>query len=137
MNRLHMLFIAVAMAMTSATAVAQDVQKIYIPFAFTANHQLVPAGFYKVDLMSDRFLALVNEKTGKTEKVLMVRPEIASVPSARSGFVFYVSGKRYYLKEVKIAGSSMRSELAIQPTIERKIAKNEKPATVEIAMNSK
>jgi len=137
MNRFHMLLIAVVMLLTATTAVAQKGGKIYIPFAFTANHQLLPAGAYQVDLLSDRFLALVNEKTGKTERVLMVRPEIASTPSERSGFVFYYSEGRFYLKEVKIAGSSMRSEMAIQPTIERKIAQNENSSTVEIAMNAK
>jgi hypothetical protein len=55
--------------------------------------------------------------------------------NARNGFVFYFSGKRYYLKEVKIAGSSMRSELVTQPRPELALAKGAAPetSTIEIA----
>ena len=83
----------------------------------------MPAGFYKVDLLSDRYLALIDSKTGTTRTVLLVRPEQGPNISARSGFVFHGSGERYFLKEVKIAGSSMRSELAVQPKSEPVMAK--------------
>ena len=120
----------------STNATAQATGTIYTPFAFTANHQLVPSGSYKVDLLSDRYLALIDCKTGTTRTVLMVRPEQGQKVSARSGFVFHVSGQRYYLKEVKIAGSSMRSELAVQPRPELVLAKSAAPdnSTIEIAM---
>ena len=115
---------------------AQATGTIYIPFAFTANHQLVPAGSYKVDLLSDRYLALIDSKTGTTRTVLLVRPEEGPNISARSGFVFHGSGERYFLKEVKIAGSSMRSELAVQPKPEPVMAKGGalESSTIEIAI---
>ena len=131
----HILLIALAVTIASTIASAQATGTIYIPFAFTANHQNVPAGFYKVDLLSDRYLALIDSKTGKTQRVLMVSPEQGPKVSTRSGFVFHVSGQRYYLKEVKIAGSSMRSELAVQPKFEPVMAKGAAPvtSTIEIA----
>jgi hypothetical protein len=132
----HALLIGLTVGMVSVSASAQATGSIYIPFAFTANHQNVPAGFYKVDLLSDRYLALIDSKTGATQTVLLVRPEQGSKISERSGFVFHLSGSRYYLKEVKIAGSSMRSELAIQPKFEPAMAKGEASdrSTLEIAM---
>ena len=115
---------------------AQATGTIYIPFAFTANHQLVPAGSYKVDLLSDRYLALIDSKTGTTRTVLLVRPEQGPNISTRSGFVFHGSGERYFLKEVKIAGSSMRSELAVQQKSEPVMAKGGalESSTIEIAI---
>ncbi len=132
----HLLLIALAVSLVSTPASAQATGTIYIPFAFTANHQVVPAGFYKVDLLSDRYLALVDGKTGTTRTVLLVRPEEGPSISTRSGFVFQGSGKRYFLKEVKVAGSSMRSELAVQPKSERVMAKGgaSESSTIEIAI---
>jgi hypothetical protein len=131
------LLIALAVSFASTTASAQPAGTIYVPFAFTANHQHVPPGFYKVDLLADRYLALIDSKTGTTRTVLLVRPEQGQNVSARSGLVFHFSGVRYYLKEVKIAGSSMRSELAVQPKPERTMANGAAPeaSTIEIAMN--
>ena len=126
----------VSLICPATNVAAQATGTIYIPFAFTANHQLVPAGSYKVDLLSDRYLALIDSKTGTTRTVLLVRPEQGPNISARSGFVFHGSGDRYFLKEVKIAGSSMRSELAVQPKPEPVVAKGAalESSTVEIAM---
>jgi len=127
---------ALSLICPATNASAQATGTIYIPFAFTANHQLVPAGFYKVDLLSDRYLALIDSKTGTARTVLLVRPEQGPNISARTGFVFHSSGARYVLKEVKIAGSSMRSELAVQPKPERVVAKGGalESSTIEIAI---
>ena len=131
----HLFLIALALGMASTAAPAQATGTVYIPFAFTANHQIVPSGFYKIDLLSDRFLALVDSKTGTTQTILMVRPAQGTNISKRNGLVFYFSGQRYYLKEVKVAGSSMRSELAVQPVHERTLAQGAAPesSTIEIA----
>lgn len=128
---------AVSLIFPATCASAQATGTIYIPFAFTANHQLVPSGFYKVDLLSDRYLALIDSKTGTTRTVLLVRPEQGPNICARTGFVFHGAGERYFLKEVKIAGSSMRSELAVQPKPEPAMAKGGaavESSTVEIAV---
>ena len=132
---LLLIALTVSTIFPATNASAQATGTIYIPFAFTANHQLVPSGFYKVDLLSDRYLALIDDKTGTTRTILMVRPEQGPSISARTGFVFHGSGQRYFLKEVKIAGSSMRSELAVQPRPERTLAKGaaSESSTIEIA----
>jgi hypothetical protein len=66
---------ALSLICPATKASAQATGMISIPFEFMANHQLVPAGSYKVDLLSDRFLALIDGKTGTTRTVLLVRPE--------------------------------------------------------------
>ena len=134
-SSLLLIALAVSTIFPATNASAQATGPIYIPFAFTANHQLVPSGFYKVDLLSDRYLALIDSKTGTTRTILMVRPEQGTNVSARTGFVFHGSGARYFLKEVKIAGSSMRSELAVQPKPEPVMAKGGalESSTIEIA----
>jgi hypothetical protein len=127
---------ALSLICPATKASAQATGTISIPFEFMANHQLVPAGSYKVDLLSDRFLALIDGKTGTTRTVLLVRPEEGPNVSARTGFVLHSVGGRYSLKEVKIAGSSMRSELAVQPKPEPVMAKGGalKNSTIEIAI---
>jgi hypothetical protein len=131
----HLILIAFAISLASTIASAQATGTIYIPFAFTANHQRVPSGFYKVDLLSDRYMALIDSKTGTTRTVLLVRPEQGTKISRRTGFVFYFSGQRYYLKEMKVAGSSVHSELAVQPKVEPTIANGaaQESSTIEIA----
>jgi hypothetical protein len=65
--------VAVVLLCSTSNVSAQATGTIYTPFAFTANHQLVPSGFYNVDLLSDCYLALIDSKTGKTQTVLLVR----------------------------------------------------------------
>lgn len=134
----NMLLIAVVLALlsTATRAAAQTSAPVRIPFAFTANHQLVPAGYYKVELLSDRFLALIDAKTGRTQSIVMVRPETGPAIETHGRLVFMTTGDRYYLREVKMAGTSVHSELIMQYRFEKDIAKNQLPAasTVEVAM---
>jgi hypothetical protein len=137
LSRCLLIAIAVGLLSTATHAAAQTSAPVRIPFAFSANHQLVPAGYYKVELLSERFLAFIDAKTGRTQSIVMVRPESGPAIETRSRLVFMSSGgNRYYLREVKLAGTSVHSELIMQYRFERDIAKNQLPAasTVEIAM---
>lgn len=121
---------------TATYATAQTSAPVQIPFAFTANHQLVPMGYYKIQQLSDRFLAFIDANTGRTQSIVMVRPESGSAIETRGRLVFQSSGNRYYLRQVKMAGTSVRSELIMQYSFEQDTAKNQTPvlSTVEIAM---
>ncbi|MDR3752043.1 MAG: hypothetical protein P4K94_11210 [Terracidiphilus sp.] len=121
---------------TATQAAAQTSAHVRVPFAFTANHQLVPAGYYKVELLSDRFVAFIDVKTGMTQSILMVRPESEPAIETRSRLVFMTTGNRYYLREVKVAGTSVHSELTMQYRFAEDVAKIQLPAasTIEIAM---
>jgi hypothetical protein len=138
-RRFHMLLIITILGLAASAASAQISAPVYVPFNFIANHQLLPAGTYKVELLSDRFVAFINNETGKTERIVMVRPETGSRIESVGGLVFlsYVGRSpddRYVLKEVRMTGSSMHSELAIQPKPEPLSAKNASVSTFEIAM---
>lgn len=134
----NLLLIAlVAGLIGSATAAsAQKSVRVHIPFAFTANHQFVPAGYYHVQLLSDNLLAFVNADTGRYQTTLMVRTTDPLRPLTSSSLVFHVSGSRYVLTDVRFAGINMESELAVQPKPERELTKNSQPSAsiVEVAM---
>lgn len=117
MKRQFVILAAAVLAVLTVTltASAETSAPVYVPFSFTANHQIVPAGFYKVSLLSDRCLALINNETGKTERVLVVRPEAGNKIESLGGLVFHSSGHHYTLKEVRMAGSSMHNVLTIPP----------------------
>ncbi len=133
-RRFSMLLIATVVSLGAVAASAQTSAPVYVPFAFSANHQLLPAGTYKVELLSDRFVAFIDNQTGKTERIVMVRPEAGTRIESVGGLVFASYGSRYVLKEVRMTGSSMHSELAIQPKPEPLRAMNSTGTTFEIAM---
>ena len=134
MNRLHMLLIAIVVMLAATAASAQISAPVYVPFAFTANHQYLPAGTYRVEMLSDRFVAFVDSQTGTTERIVMVRPESGTRIEPIGGLVFASYGSRYVLREVRMTGSSLHSVLIIQPKPEPTSAKNASGSTFEIAI---
>src|SRR3974390_3605397 len=86
-------------------ASAQQRIQVTIPFAFTANHQLMPAGDYQVRLVNPDVMMLIADGT-KTDKgiYLEIRPESELNAETHSCLTFLHPGARYYLKEVRIAG---------------------------------
>jgi hypothetical protein len=129
----HTLLIGLTLSMASASA--QTTASVTIPFAFSADHQTVAAGSYKVQLLSDRYLSLRNTETNKTQ-VVMVRPESGRGIETRSHVVFYRNGTRRYLTQVWFAGSSLHSEMALQPKRERELRTRQgtPSSTIELAM---
>jgi hypothetical protein len=113
---------------------AQTSAPVYFPFSFTANHQVLPAGIYKISLLSDRYLAFIYSNTGKTAKVVMVFPEEGNKIESLGGLIFQSSGHRYILREAWMTGSSMHSLLIVQPKNEPQAARNSIATTFEIAM---
>ena len=118
----------------SAKLVAQEKVRITIPFAFTANHQQLPAGPYYATWLTDRAIQLVNKQTGEAQ-FLTVRPERGRAIETRSRFVFVQEGKRFYLGSVWMAGTSVHSEMTVQHRPERaqEMANAPAPKTIEIA----
>ena len=129
------LSVAMGLLCAGVSASAQTSTSVTIPFGFSANHQNVPAGSYKVQLLSDRFLSLRNIKTNKTQ-VVMVRPELGHVVETQGRLVFERHDGRLFLKQVWIAGTSMHSELYVNTKPERTMAKEIPPpdSTFELAL---
>ena len=133
-RRFSMLLIATVVSLGAVATSAQTSAPVYVPFAFSANHQLLPAGTYKVGLLSARYVAFIDSQTGKTSgSSWSVRKQGTRIESV-GGLVFASYGSRYVLKEVRMTGSSMHSELAFQPKPEPLSAKNPTGSTFEIAM---
>lgn len=117
-------------------ASAQQTLRVTIPFAFTANHQVLPAGSYTVERQVGTwapYLLLVNRSTGKVVGLLIVHTAGSDRTIARSSLVFHNTGHKYWLTEVHFGYSKMTSQLATQPKPEPELAKSDKDSTVEIA----
>jgi hypothetical protein len=138
-NLILSLSLATGLLGAGANASAQSAESavsVTIPFAFSANQQSVPAGSYKVQLLSDRFLSLRNIKTDKTE-ILLVRPDEGRVIETRGRLIFRRDGGRNYLTQVWIAGTNVHSELAVRPRTKQAFAKGVPPqdSSFEVALN--
>ena len=133
----HLLLIALTagLLLAGAHASAQSKATVYIPFAFAANHQTMPAGHYSLELLSDRFLCFSDSRTGKHQAVIMVQPESGQYIETRGRLRFLVRDRRYYLMEIRFAGSSMHSRPVVTRSLARELAKNPQPdSSIEIAI---
>lgn len=114
-------------------AAAQNAARATIPFAFTANERMLPAGTYQVQLEGRSYLSLKNCETGEVLN-LMARPTEADQKVDRSKLVFHNTGHKYWLTNVQFAYTNTDTMLARQPRLEPGMAKNQTERTVEIAM---
>ncbi len=136
MTNLLLIAMVAALICTATRASAQYISRVTIPFAFTANNQLMPPGYYQVKLSSEHFLTIVDARTGRFQTNLMVHSEYEGLtPEAKGCLVFASDGVRYFLTEVRFAGTNKRSKMAVQPKADWLSAKNQQPAgsTIEIA----
>ena len=121
--------------MTGTYAFAQSKAFVRVPFAFTANHQNFPAGYYKLELLSDRVLSFTDNDTGKHHAILMVRPDPVPYIETRGVMRFLRTENRHYLTEIRFAGSSTHSAPILRGSLERELAHLQNVRTpVEIAM---
>jgi hypothetical protein len=128
------LAVATGLLYAAANASAQHTS-VTVPFAFTANHEYMPAGFYEVQMMSDRFMALRNTVTRDTQ-VFMVHPTEGQILESPGRLVFVRVGQQFHLNQVWIAGKSMHSELVVQHKADLELARGRTAdSTVELAFN--
>lgn len=134
-HRVLFITLAAIPLLASPIASAQTKAMVRIPFAFTANHQNLPPGYYKLELLSDRFLCFTDNLTGKHQGVIMVQPNSAGYIESRGSLRFLVSDYRHYLMEIRFAGSSIHSAPVLKYSLARELAQQHKAgATIEIAM---
>lgn len=107
--------------------------RVDIPFNFVANHQVLPAGCYKVELQSNTYLHLVDCATGKVVG-LMARTTNAYEEVATGKLLFRDTIRGYQLTQIRFANINMQSDLAVQPKFEDVVAKNAASKPIEIAM---
>lgn len=134
-NLILNLSVAAGLLCAGVSASAQTTASITIPFAFSVDNQNVPAGSYRVEMLSDRFLSLRDKATNQTQ-IFLVRPELGQAIETRGRMVFQQAGSRKYLAQVWISGTSLHSEIAVQHTrgLESTKSKVTPPSTVELAL---
>ena len=118
-----------------ARASAQAAARFDVPFSFTANHQILPAGLYRVQLEFGRpVLTLFNTRTGDSN-FLIARPNPGSRMEERGTLVFFVNGADHYLKEARLPGTSLGAALLVPRVYELKTAEGPAPlaSTIQIA----
>jgi hypothetical protein len=127
--------LATGLLCAAANASAQAIETATIPFAFSADHQSFPAGTYEVKRLSDGLMSLSNLETGKIQ-LLMVRLEGGRAVQTRGRLVFHHDETGNSLMQVWIAGTTIHSELMVQPKLQQTVTKNDPSAgsTIEVAM---
>jgi hypothetical protein len=134
LTNLFLLMPLIAGLSGSMVAQAQTGTTATVPFAFSANNVHVPAGTYKVQLLSERFMCLRNIKTGKNQ-CLVVRPESEQNIESQGRLVFQRFGLHNYLAQVWIAGTNIHSELALKHAEQTPVQGNAaSPGLIEVAL---
>lgn len=133
--------LAVAPAAQAQTAAANAT----IPFAFSADNYNLPAGTYRIEMISDRVLSFRDVTTGKTH-CLMVLPDWNVEPKDQGRLLFRRYGNHSYLSQVSIAGRGGESDFvksrSERQTIkrmneEKSVAKNDAfVSQIEVALNA-
>ena len=103
--------------------------------AAAADHQQFPAGAYEVTRLRDGVMSLCNLETGRNQ-LLMVRLEAGRVAETRGRLVFHHDETGNSLLQVWIAGTTVHTELMVQPKLQQASAKNS-PSTgssIEVAL---
>jgi len=134
-NLLLSLPLAAGLLCAASNASAQSIETATIPFAFTADHEHFPAGTYEVRRLPDGLMSLYNLETAKIQ-LLMVHQEAARAVETHGRLVFHHDEAGNTLMQVWIAGTTIHSELMVQPKIQQAVAKNDSSAgsSIEVAI---
>jgi hypothetical protein len=133
-NLLLTLPLAAGLFCSAQNASAQTILDVNVPFGFSAAHQQLPAGSYRVQLLSQRYVSIRNIKTARTI-VVMVRPEQGRYLESHSRLVFDRQGSQNYLSQVWTPNTNSYSKLTAAPSFNQELAKQVHPAssTIEVA----
>lgn len=117
MNRILSKFsLIIAMGLVTAGAWAQSPTgslKATIPFDFTVNNTIVPAGTYMVSSENYRgHIVLLSNPAEKTRMFGVTVPESAK-RGQRNALVFHKYGDRYFLSEIRCNGCAINSSLPV------------------------
>lgn len=129
------MFAALPLAAVQVSAQTKGVV-VDVPFAFVANHTSLPAGHYRITSQGT-FLKFADADTGKSQAVLMSRPESGKPFNEDGKLEFFVSGHRHVLTEVRFGGTGSRSVLLIRPKPERVEASNPESTAKTIEIGSR
>ncbi|HTV04557.1 MAG TPA: hypothetical protein VME86_04250 [Acidobacteriaceae bacterium] len=99
--------VAVATLFMAGSALAQDnVAKANIPFSFTVNSSVLPAGTYIISSDSSMSNVISLADRAKGVHILVLSETGPSAWANSSTMVFHKYGEKYFLREIRSADSS-------------------------------
>lgn len=119
-----------AAAQSSTTTV-----KVDVPFAFRTASQMMPAGIYRIDLLSDHTI-LLRGAGSHAATFVMVHAATASKAPSKGAVVFDRYGNNYYLHQIWTPGDDSGRECSKSKAEKETLqAQNSQPPTlVEVAL---
>ena len=94
-----------------AAAQAQAVT-VNIPFDFSANDQMVPAGRYHISLLAPRYLSFVDTQSTNKHYLMLVQPTGEQNSKDRGRVIFRRYGDSNYLYQVWMPGQGEGRQFA-------------------------
>jgi hypothetical protein len=139
-GRQHLLslFIALAFALTIYPSKAQaqivDDLQVKIPFQFHAGNTRLPAGEYRIHVLDDSDLTImeISSVDGSTSALFQVQETEANSTPAKSELIFNKYGNRYFLAKLFEEGSSSGSQVT-ESRYEKKISHETTAAEEHVA----
>jgi hypothetical protein len=117
-HQLLPLFIALALALTigasKANAQITGDLEVKIPFQFHAGNTKLPAGEYRIHVLDDSDLAVmeISSADGSISALFQVRESEANSAPAKNELIFNKYGNRYFLAELYEEGNASGSQVA-------------------------
>ena len=112
------LFIALVLALTIGASKTKaqviDDLEVNIPFQFHAGDAKLPAGEYRIHVLDNSDLALMEivSADGSTSALFQVRESDANSAPAKNELIFNKYGNRYFLAELFEEGNATGSQVA-------------------------
>ncbi len=116
-HQLLSLFIALLIAVTIYPSKAQaqivDDLEVNIPFQFHAGNTKLPAGQYRIHVLEDSDLTImeISSADGSTSALFQVQDTEANSTPAKSELIFNKYGNRYFLAKLFEEGSASGSQV--------------------------
>jgi hypothetical protein len=117
-HQLLPLFIALVLALTIGASKTKaqiiDDLEVNIPFQFHAGDAKLPAGEYRIHVLENSDLALMEivSADGSTSALFQIRESDANAAPAKNELIFNKYGNRYFLAELFEEGNATGSQVA-------------------------
>ena len=100
-----------AVTLFAQTTPNQRLMTINVPFAFSAEGHVLPAGEYLVHTVTPERSIRIVSADGKHSAIVNTLPNYASSPSTNSRLVFHRYGNEYFLAQVWTGGQNVVRDL--------------------------
>jgi hypothetical protein len=136
-NKVMLSLAALALFMTTA-ATAQTIKlQANVPFDFTVDGTLLPAGQYLVQSLDDQGRAVSFRSLDSNAKTLMMtRPVETLNVASDTKFVFHHVGDQYFLSQIWVQGNNLGHEVPLTAT-EKQLAREVSAESVVLVADGK